>query len=157
MDAKSLILLDLQETRRRFIKVALGIPDSYINWQPDAEALSIGQMIRHVLQHDYDWHLILTEQRLPTDEEQAAMRDVPYTRIQDEIERNESHHVRFLSYVESLDVRDFGTVRIRWPHRPIERKLGDVLERKSYHDAVHTGQLLQYMRMLRIGRPEIWD
>lgn len=157
MDAKALILLDLKETRRRFIKAASSIPDRFIHWQPDAEALSVGQMIRHVLEHDYYWHMILTERRLPTEEETASLQDRPYTSIQDEVERSEAHHFRFLSYVESLDVRTFETLLIRWPHRPIERYLGDALERKSYHDAVHTGQLLQYMRMLQLSRPDIWD
>ncbi|WP_217592570.1 DinB family protein [Cohnella sp. GbtcB17] len=157
MDAKSLIMLDLKETRRRFIKAASAIPDRHIHWQPDATALSVGQMIRHVLEHDYYWHMILTEQRLPTEEEMAPMQDRPYTSIQDEIVRSEANHARFLSHVESLDVSTFGTVLIRWPHRPIERCLGDALERKSYHDAVHTGQLLQYMRLLQISRPDIWD
>ncbi|OPA76245.1 hypothetical protein BVG16_18760 [Paenibacillus selenitireducens] len=157
MNAKELILLDLKETRRRFLKAVDGIPDEYLPWKPDAGALSIGHMIRHVLLHDYSWFMILTEQRLPTEEEKNPLWEVPYTSVQDEITHSSIYHEQFISYVESLDIADFASKLIQWPHRPIERYLGDALERKSYHDAVHTGQLLQYLRMLQLDRPDIWD
>ncbi|ASS67779.1 MULTISPECIES: DinB family protein [unclassified Paenibacillus] len=157
MDAKQLILLDLRETRRRFLKTAEGIPDVRLAWRPDAAALSIGQMIRHVLLHDRSWLLILKEGRLPTEEERELLWNSPFISVKEEADRTELHHIRFLDYVSSLDAADFATKKIRWPHKPIERLLGDALERKSYHDAVHTGQLLQYMRMLQLERPDIWD
>jgi uncharacterized damage-inducible protein DinB len=157
MNAKELILIDLKETRRRFLKVANSIPNEFLTWKPDADALTIGHMIRHVLLHDYSWFMILTEQRLPTEDERKHLWEVPYTNVQDEIVRATPYHEQFMAYVESLDVKDFEIKLIKWPHRPIERYLGDTLERKSYHDAVHTGQLLQYLRMLRLDIPDIWD
>lgn len=157
MDAKELILLDLKETRRRFLKVANSISNEYLTWKPDARAFTIGQMIRHVLLHDYSWFKILTENRLPTEEEKNPLWEVPYTNVQDEIDRFRPYHEQFMAFVVSLDIKDFDSKLIKWPHRPIERYLGDALERKSYHDAVHTGQLLQYLRMLQIERPDIWD
>lgn len=157
MDAKELILLDLRETRRRFLKVANSISNEYLTWKPDASAITIGQMIRHVLLHDYSWFKILTENRLPTEEEENPFWEVPYTNVHDEIDRFRPYHEQFIAFVVSLDIKDFDSKLIKWPHRPIERYLGDALERKSYHDAVHTGQLLQYLRMLQIERPDIWD
>lgn len=157
MDARELMLLDLQETRRRFLIVARSIPAEYLSWRPDAEALSIGAMIRHVLLHDPSWLLILTEGRLATEEEQASLWGAPFTTVEAEIERAQPYHEAFIAYVRSLDPREYGERTIQWPHRPIARSLGDTLERKSYHDAVHTGQLLQYLRTLQIPRPNIWD
>lgn len=157
MDAKQLILLDLRETRRRFLKTAEGIPDVLLSWRPDAAALSIGQTIRHVLLHDHSWLLILKEGRLPTDEERGKLWNPPFISVKEEADRTELHHIGFLDYVSSLDAAEFDTKKVRWPHKPIERLLGDALERKSYHDAVHTGQLLQCMRMLQLERPDIWD
>ncbi len=158
MNAKELILLDLKETRRRFLIVANGIPEEYLMWKPDPDALSIGHMIRHVLLHDLSWLTILQEQRLPNDSEREPLWVTPpFTTVQAEIDRAQPYHDRFTSYVESLDPDDFDKKMIKWPHRPIERSLGDALERKSYHDAVHTGQLLQYLRQLGINRPDIWD
>ncbi|MEZ5028674.1 MAG: hypothetical protein R2765_07795 [Ferruginibacter sp.] len=37
------------------------------------------------------------------------------------------------------------------------RKLGDYLLRIAYHEAVHTGQLLDYLRTLNSPRANIWD
>jgi uncharacterized damage-inducible protein DinB len=157
MDARALMLLDLQETRRRFLIVARSIPAEYLNWKPDAEALTIGAMIRHVLLHDLSWLLILTEGRLATEAERAPLWGAPFTTVEAEIERAQPYHEAFTAYVRSLDPASFGTRLVQWPHRPIARTLGDALERKSYHDAVHTGQLLQYLRMLQMPRPDIWD
>lgn len=157
MNARDLMLLDLHETRRRFLIVARSIPDQYLSWQPDAQALTIGTMIRHVLLHDMSWLLILREGRLANDEERTAVWDVPFTTVEAEIERAEPFHQEFLAYVASLDPETYATRTVKWPHKSLERLLGDTLERKSYHDAVHTGQLLQYLRMLQIPRPDIWD
>jgi uncharacterized damage-inducible protein DinB len=35
--------------------------------------------------------------------------------------------------------------------------LGDYLNRIAYHESVHTGQLLDYLRTIGIERPQIWD
>ncbi|MCZ6703275.1 MAG: hypothetical protein O6940_09575 [Ignavibacteria bacterium] len=37
------------------------------------------------------------------------------------------------------------------------KKLGDYLNRIAYHESVHTGQMLSYLRTLGIERPQIWD
>lgn len=157
MDARELMLLDLQETRRRFLIVARSIPAEYLSWKPDAEALSIGAMIRHVLFHDYFWLVILTEGRILTAEERAPFWDAPFTTVEAEIERAQPYHEAFAAYVRSLEPAEYGTRVVQWPHKPLARSLGDALERKSYHDAVHTGQLLQYLRTLQLPRPDIWD
>lgn len=157
MDARELMLLDLQETRRRFLIVAQSIPAEYLSWRPDAEALSIGAMIRHVLLHDLSWLLILTEGRLATAAERAPLWEAPFTDVTAEIERAKPYHEAFIACVRSLDPAEYGTRIVKWPHKEIARTLGDTLERKSYHDAVHTGQLLQYLRTLQLPRPDIWD
>lgn len=158
MNARDLILLDLRETRRRFLMVANSFPDHLLHWRPDPDALSVGGHIRHVLLHDLDWLYIFEKGRLPTKEEQEPLWEKPpFTTVKAEIERAEPFHQQFIDYVGSLASEDFSRKMIRWPHRPIERLLGDTLERKAYHDAVHTGQLLQYLRMLQLPRPGIWD
>ncbi len=37
------------------------------------------------------------------------------------------------------------------------RELGDMLLRVAYHESVHTGQLLDYLRTAKVKRPIIWD
>lgn len=157
MNAIELFLLDFKECRRRFLLVANGFPNEYLTWRPDIHALSVGETIRHVLLHDFSWFTILSENRLPSKEETTPLWDNPYTNLEDELTRSAPYHQQFLEYVQSLDPNLLDTTMISWPHKPIARTLGDTLERKSYHDAVHTGQLLQYMRMLNLDRPDIWD
>ncbi|MGM7684137.1 DinB family protein [Cytobacillus sp. Hm23] len=157
MDAKALILLDLKECRRRFLIVARGFSDDLLCWKPDARALTVGETIRHVLLHDFSWLTILREHRLPSEEERKQIWGKPFVTIESEIAGSNIYHDSLLSYVNGLPSSTYSSKMIKWPHKDIERSLGDTLERKSYHDAVHTGQLLQYMRMLQIERPDIWD
>jgi uncharacterized damage-inducible protein DinB len=157
LNSLGLFLLDFQECRRRFLMTAAAFPNHLLNWRPDKDALTVGETIRHVLLHDLSWLKILTEKRLPTDEEHAHLWAEPYTNLEDELNRSKEYYNEFINYVSTLNPNDFNTIYIEWPHKPIRRTLGDTLERKSFHDAVHTGQLLQYLRMLHIERPMIWD
>jgi uncharacterized damage-inducible protein DinB len=157
MKALDLFLLDYQESRRRFLMVAASFPNELLTWRPDIGALSVGETIRHVLLHDLSWLKILQEKRLPTDEEHLHLLDRPYTDLQDEIDRSIQYQKEFIELIKTYNEEELLSIYISWPHKPIKRTLGDTLERKSYHDAVHTGQLLQYLRMLNIERPMIWD
>lgn len=157
MNAIDLFLLDYQECRRRFLKVAAAFPNDLLTWRPDKDALSVGESIRHVLLHDLSWLKILKDERLPTDEELHHLLEQPYTDLQDEIDRAIPYQKEFINFISTYNEKELTSTYISWPHKPIKRTLGDTLERKSYHDAVHTGQLLQYLRMLNIERPMIWD
>lgn len=157
MNAIEIFVLDFKECRRRFLMTAAAFPDELLTWRPDKDALTVGETIRHVLLHDFSWLMILKDNRLPNDEERVFLWEEPYTNLQDEINRASVYQEEFIKYVSSLDVNDLDSTFVDWPHKPIRRSLGDTLERKSYHDAVHTGQLLQYLRMLHIDRPLIWD
>ncbi len=48
MNAIDLSILNLKETRRRSEKLWNSLPDNFLNWKPDHEAMSFGEMIRHV-------------------------------------------------------------------------------------------------------------
>ncbi|MFT4416658.1 DinB family protein [Fredinandcohnia humi] len=157
MNPLDLVLLNFKECRRRFLITAASFPDELLSWKPDKDALSVGETIRHVLLHDLSWLTICKEGRLPTDEERGHLWSKPFTTLKDEIERTTVYYDEFIHYVSTLNEVDLETTYIDWPHKPIRRALGDTLERKSYHDAVHTGQLLQYLRMLHLDRPMIWD
>lgn len=156
MNAIELFVLDFKECRRRFLMVASAFPTDLLTWRPDKDALSVGECIRHVLLHDLSWLTILKEGRVPTAEERVHLIEQPYTNLQDEIDRSVQYQKELIDLINTYKEEDFSFI-ISYPHKPIKRTLGDTLERKSYHDAVHTGQLLQYLRMLNIDRPMIWD
>ncbi len=48
MNAIDLSILNLKETRRRSEKLWNSLPNNFLNWKPDPEAMSFGEMIRHV-------------------------------------------------------------------------------------------------------------
>ncbi|GIN66553.1 hypothetical protein J41TS2_19740 [Bacillus sonorensis] len=62
-----------------------------------------------------------------------------------------------MNYIKTLSVSDLENVQIDRSDVGYVRTLGDMLMRIAYHESVHTGQLLDYMRTMRIDRPNIWD
>ncbi len=52
---------------------------------------------------------------------------------------------------------DLENVRIERKEVGQSKKLGDYLNRIAYHESVHTGQMLSYLRTIGIERPQIWD
>jgi hypothetical protein len=157
MNAIDLAILNLKETRRRSIKLWESLPDNWINWRPDKEALSFGEMIRHVWSASFQYHMILrnngsvkTETLTPYDQE-------PIKSIKKEIELSELYFDDFLEYVHSLSIEELGSRLIDRSDVGYQRYLGDMLLRIAYHDAVHTGQFLQYLRMVGLERPKVWD
>ena len=59
--------------------------------------------------------------------------------------------------VHGLTLKDLEEVYITRPDKNQHRKLGDYLLRIAYHEGVHTGQLLDYLRTLKAPRAVIWD
>ncbi|MGB0982106.1 MAG: DinB family protein, partial [Winogradskyella sp.] len=63
----------------------------------------------------------------------------------------------FLKMINQLKPSDLETIRIERTEVGQSKTLGDYLNRIAYHESVHTGQLLDYLRTLGIKRPQIWD
>lgn len=65
--------------------------------------------------------------------------------------------MEFLDMISGLKETDLENVRIERKEVGQSKKLGDYLNRIAYHEAVHTGQMLDYLRTVGIERPKIWD
>ena len=52
---------------------------------------------------------------------------------------------------------DLNTISIDRSDVGYIRKAGDFILRIAYHEAVHAGQMLQYLRMAGVPRPSVWD
>ncbi|MEH6944610.1 DinB family protein [Bacillus sp. JJ722] len=157
MNAIELSILNLKETRRRSIKLWKSLPDTMITWKPDKDALSFGEMIRHVWSASFHYHMVLrnngsikTEIHTPYDEE-------PIISIEKEIELSQPYFDDFIEYVQSISTEELDSRLIDRSDVGYQRYLGDMLLRIAYHDAVHAGQFLQYLRMVNLERPLIWD
>ena len=52
---------------------------------------------------------------------------------------------------------DLNTISIDRSDVGYIRKAGDFILRIAYHEAVHAGQMVKYLRMAGVPRPSIWD
>ena len=156
MSTVEAILLNLREVRRRSLKVWEGIPAEHLHWRPDPEAMSCIEHVRHLLEADYLWHHMV-ETRASVSDDGTPWTGRPLGSVAQEVAFAEEHRARFLAAVAAFSDEDLVTIRIDRSDQGYVRPLGDFLLRAAYHEAVHTGQLLAYLRSMGAGRPRVWD
>ena len=156
MSAKELLILNFEEIRRRSIKVWKAISEEHLHWKPDADAMSCIEMIRHVLETEIAYqHIILHRGSLVGFTSPLAGN--PYSTVDDELRNAQPYREKFLKMVNSFSMKELDEINIVRPEKKQARKLGDFLLRTAYHEGVHTGQLLDYLRTLKAQRADIWD
>lgn len=156
MNAKELLILNFEEVRRRSIKVWKGISEEYLFWKPDGDAMTCIEMVRHVLEGENIYHHIILHRGELGDFE-SPLKSNPYSSIDDELRYAQPYREKFLKMVNSFTAKELEEVFITRKNLGQKRTLGDYLLRIAYHEAVHTGQLLDYLRTVKTVRPKIWD
>jgi uncharacterized damage-inducible protein DinB len=156
MNKSDLILLNFSEIRRRSIKLWSGIPEEHYMWKPDAKAMSCLEMIRHILEGEHLFHMIVNK-RGNLGDYLSPWDKLPYTNLANELDFAEPFRLDFFETVNAFSETDLDTIEIIRIEKNQRRKLGDYLLRIAYHESVHTGQMLSYLRTLGIDRPQIWD
>lgn len=156
MNSIETILLNFSETRRRSIKLWNGIPKAYLNWRPDEKAFSIIEMIRHTLETEHLFHVIINN-RGNLGSYKSPWRNLGYFDLKMELEFAEKYRNDFISMIKMLSQSDLEKIRIERTEVGQSKSLGDYLNRIAYHESVHAGQMLGYLRTLGIDRPQIWD
>lgn len=158
MNVNDLIIINFEEVRRRSIKVWRAIPDQMLNWKPDEGALTCAEMIRHLLEGEFLYHQILIgrgSKALSNLSNPFADKD--FTTVDNELTFAQPYREDFLKYIKTISLSDIENIEIDRSDVGYVRTLGDMLLRIAYHESVHTGQLLDYMRTMKIDRPKIWD
>jgi len=156
MNSIEIILLNFSEIRRRSVKLWNGIPDEYLNWKPDKNAFTIIEMIRHVIEGEHLFHKII-ENRGNLGNYQSPWKELKYSDLRNELEFSVKYRTEFLSMISGLKESDLKNVRVERKEVGQSKKLGDYLNRIAYHESVHTGQMLGYLRTIGIEQPQIWD
>ena len=156
MNSIEIILLNFSEIRRRSIKLWSGIPNEHLNWKPDEKAFTIIEMIRHVLEGEHLFHKII-ENRGNLGNYKSPWSGMKYTDLKNELNFAETYRADFLSMINGLNESDLENLQIERKEVGQSKKLGDYLNRIAYHESVHTGQMLSYLRTIGIDRPQIWD
>lgn len=156
MNTIELAVLNLKETRRRSILLWNSLSDEWLPWRPDVQAMSFGEMIRHVWTSQvYYYESLKIGKSVLKFTEPYEHR--PVTNAKEEITLSRPYFEEFIAYVTSLKVDELSTRTIDRSDVGYVRSTGDMLARIAYHEAVHTGQFLQYLRMTGLERPQIWD
>ncbi|MCG8332191.1 MAG: DinB family protein [Chitinophagales bacterium] len=156
MNSIEIILLNFSEIRRRSIKLWSGIPSEYLDWKPDENAFSIIEMIRHVLEGEHLFHKII-QNRGNLGNYPSPWEGLEYTDLENELNFAKTYRDDFLNMIRGLDESDLANVRIERKEVGQSKTLGDYLNRIAYHESVHTGQMLDYLRTAGVDRPKVWD
>ncbi|AMR31056.1 hypothetical protein A0256_06265 [Mucilaginibacter sp. PAMC 26640] len=157
MNPIELLILNMEEVRRRSLILWKGIPDEVAGWKPDEEAMSMIEMIRHVLQSPYIYNLIIKNRGWEGGDFITPWDERPYTTIADEIAFAQGFHESFLADIRTYTTPQLSEIEIIRADLNQRRKLGDYLLRIAYHESIHAGNILTYLRTLNIDRPAIWD
>lgn len=156
MNSIDIILLNFIEIRRRSIKLWSGIAPENYDWRPDEKAMSVLEMIRHVLETEHLFHVIV-ERRGNLADYASPWEGLPYKGLEEELEFSASYRERFFDMIESCSAQDLEEVIIDRSEVNQKKKLGDYLLRIAYHESVHSGQMLDYLRTMGVDRPQVWD
>jgi uncharacterized damage-inducible protein DinB len=158
MNINDYFIYNFEEVRRRSVKVWKAIPKDKLNWKPDDGALTCAEMIRHLLEAEFLYHQILMgggSKALSNITNPFESRE--FTTVNVELAFAEPYHKEFIKYIKTLTSDDLDNIKIDRSNVGYVRTIGDMLLRIAYHESVHTGQLLDYMRTMGIDRPMIWD
>ncbi|UZD22879.1 DinB family protein [Algoriphagus halophytocola] len=155
MTQSELILLNFTEIRRRSIKLWSELPEHHYNWKPDENAMTAREMVRHVLEADYGWNIIINRGNMAN--YRSPWKNRPFISVADEIEFAEPYRKTFLDSVRRFSDSQLIETEIIHPGNGKKKMLGKYLLRIGYHESVHAGQFLSYLRAMKINRPEIWD
>jgi uncharacterized damage-inducible protein DinB len=155
MTQSELIISNFNEIRRKSIKLWNGLPKDYYYWKPDEKAIFAIEMIRHVLEADYGWNVIINQGDMTN--YKTPWENQPFISVTDELEFAEPYRKKFLESVRHFSDTELNETEIVHPGNGEKKPLGKYLFRIGYHESVHAGQFLSYLRAMKINRPEIWD
>jgi uncharacterized damage-inducible protein DinB len=156
MNSIDLILLNLNEVRRRSTKIWTSIPQEKLHWKPDKEAMTCIEMVRHVLESEHYYHLAIQNQGSLTVFD-SPFEKLPFSTVNAELKVAEPFRNEFIETIKSYSEEDLTNIKIDRSESGYIRSLGDMLLRVAYHESVHTGQLLDYLRMAEVPRVRVWD
>lgn len=157
MDLKEFFLKQKEAIRGRTRQVTQMIRAEHMNWRPEKDALSVGEMLRHLwhseqgvrrvaLEGDFSYH----EKRIP-----LGLRAVLGTPgpLEEELSQLERVHSETLAAVANFPSEHWDEVRVR-EELGFRRKVAVILLGINEHEIHHRAQLMTYLRILGTPVPE---
>lgn len=114
------------------------------------------EMIRHILESEHYYHLAI-QNHGSLEVFNSPFEKQPFSTVNAELEFAEPFRNHFLETIKSFSEEDLTNIKIDRSNSGYIRSLGDMLLRVAYHESVHTGQLLDYLRTAKVPRMRIWD
>ncbi|WP_051892106.1 DinB family protein [Arenibacter algicola] len=137
MTQTELIVLNFTEIRRRSLELWNALPKSQYYWKPDENAMTAIEMIRHVLEADYGWNMIINQGDMTC--YKTPWKDRPFVSVKDELEFASPYRKRFLQSVLQFSDQQLSKTEIIHPGNGEKKILGKYLLRIGYHESVHAG------------------
>lgn len=156
MRETEILILNLEEVRRRSIIIWQGIPDDKLHWKPDAEAMSCIEVVRHVVESDFNYGLMLKKGGSLASDEEIGNQS-PFTTVDAELKFANSYRQTLLDIIKSFQPEELTTKKVDRSDVGYIRSAGDFILRIAYHESVHAGQMLGYLRQMDAPRPRVWD
>ncbi len=113
------------------------------------------EMIRHVLQADYGWNRIVSQADMS--QYKTPWQGRPFVSVEDELGFAKPYREELLNTIKQFSDYELANTEIIHPGNGEKKMLGQYLLRIGYHESVHAGQFLSYLRAMGVERPEIWD
>ncbi len=155
MTNNELLILNLREIRRRSIRLWEGLEQKNFDWKPDSPAMTASEIIRHVLSADCGWNVIINQQDISSFH--SPWEGKPFHSLKDELEFAKPQREALLNSIRKFTTDELASTDITHPGTQTQRKLGDYIMRIGYHESVHAGQFMSYLRGMGAKRPFIWD
>ena len=157
VDVKSFFLKQKQAVRGRTNEVIARVKPEHMDWRPEKEALSVGEMLRHIwlseqglrrtaLKGDFSYY----EKRLP-----QGLRAVlgQVASLEEEVKNLDTVHKQTLAQVQAFPEERWQEERAH-PGLGIRRKVYAFLFSINEHEIHHRAQLMLYLRLLGSPLPE---
>ena len=110
MNPPDVIRLNAEEVRRRSVKLWEGIPADKLDWRPDPEARSCIEIVRHVLEGEYLYMMMVRTGRSVLDES-SPFGGRPCTSVRDELNFAAPFHQQYLDFLATLTGDDLTSPR----------------------------------------------
>ncbi len=157
MDWREFFLKQKQAIRGRTRQVVGMIRAEHLGWRPEAGALTVGEMLRHLWVSEegvrrvaLEGNFTYYETRVP--QGLRAVLGTPGT-LEDELRHLERVHHETLAAVQDFPIERWDEPRV---HEALgfRRKVGVILLGINEHEIHHRAQLMTYLRMLGTPVPE---
>ncbi len=157
MDIKEFFLKQKEATRARTHQVTELLRPEHMGWRPEKDALSVGEMLRHVWVSEegvrraaLEGNFAYYETRIP-----QGLRAVVGKpgRLEEELATLERVHRETLTAVAAWPLERWDEERTHGG-LGIRRKIGVMLLGINEHEIHHRAQLMTYLRMLGTPAPE---